>query len=96
MAQPSRHPADELADIRNDLKRLKAREAYLRNGFLNESLPRIGRDVVAQVMPLEKRVFLRDKLPAHILNDEAFWRTDLINEVQFAPAPGAAAGHLLD
>ncbi|MEJ6399234.1 hypothetical protein [Yoonia sp. 208BN28-4] len=66
------------------------REAFLRKGFLNDSLPRIGKDVVAQVKPLQKRVFLREKLPEHILNDESFWRTDYVREVQFAPAPGSA------
>lgn len=88
-----RHPADELADIRSDLKRLKSREAFLQNGFLNDSFPRIGRDVVAQVKPLQKRVFLRDKLPLHILEDETFWRTDYIREVQFLPAPGTTGGY---
>lgn len=90
MAIANRHPADELADIRNDLKRLKSREAFLLNGLVNDRFPRIGNDVVAQVSPFKKRVFLREKLPPHILEDETFWRTDIVKDVQLAPAPGAA------
>lgn len=95
MPLATRHPADELADIRNDLKRLKTREAFLLNGIVNDRLPRFGKDVVAQVKPFEKRIFLREKLPDHILQDTAFWRVESVRDVQFEPAPGAS-GHTLD
>ena len=84
------HPADELAEIRSDIRRLQERENFLRRGFLNDSLPRLGSDAVAEVKPLKRRTFLRDKLPDHILNDESFWRTEFIHQVRIAPAPGAA------
>jgi hypothetical protein len=32
------HPADELSMIREDIRRLKDREAFLRRGFLGETL----------------------------------------------------------
>jgi hypothetical protein len=42
------------------------------------------------VKPQQHRTFLRDKLPDHILNDERYWRTDLVRHVRVAPALNAA------
>ncbi|MEL6641971.1 MAG: hypothetical protein AAFP98_11780 [Pseudomonadota bacterium] len=41
------HPADELAMIRTDMRRLKEREAFLRNGFLAMRLPTRGEETIA-------------------------------------------------
>jgi hypothetical protein len=83
-------PADELAVVRGEIRRLKERESFLNNGFLNDRFPKSGVDVVAEVKPQQRRTFLRDKLPDHILNDERYWRTDLVRHVRVAPALNAA------
>lgn len=75
------HPADELAMIRADMRRLKEREAFLRRGFLTLDLPTRGDEAVASVKILKKRRFLRDKLPQAILENENYWETDTIRQV---------------
>lgn len=76
------HPADELALIREDMRRLKARETFLRNGFLRDSLPRRGTDAVVEVKTLRSRVLLRDKLPDTIVDDPQFWEERRLQQVR--------------
>ena len=40
--QRNRHPADELADIRSEIKQLEIREAELRNELLADGTDRVG------------------------------------------------------
>ncbi len=75
------HPADELAMIRADLRRLKAREDFLQKGFLSLLLPTRGEDAVATVKVLKHRKFLRERLPQHILNDADLWETEVTRHV---------------
>ena len=75
------HPADELAMIRADLRRLKEREAVLRNGFLSLRLPTRGDDAVATVKILKEKRFLRDRLPQHVLDNADYWETKVIRHV---------------
>ena len=63
------HSADELSLIREDMRRLKAREAFLRRGFLGDTLSRAGQDTVVEVAIIKVRKFLRDELPTAILQD---------------------------
>lgn len=79
------HPADELAMVRSDIERLKSREAFLRRGFLGETLPRTGDEAVVEVAVFRSRRFLREKLPAGILEDEAYWGTQRVKQVSVRP-----------
>lgn len=83
------HPADELAMIRDDIKRLKERETYLRNGFLRNTWPRRGAEAEVEVKSVHSRVLLRDKLPAAILNDPSYWQDRRLRQVRVKPL-GAA------
>lgn len=76
------HPADELALIRSDIRRLRDREAFLRKGFLSLALPTRGEDAVATVKILKERKLRRDLLPASVLENEAYWETTVIRHVQ--------------
>lgn len=80
------HPADELALIRADLRRLKEREAFLRNGFLSMRLPTRGDDAVATVKILKQKRFLHDRLPQHMLDNEDFWETKVVRHVHIDEA----------
>ncbi len=79
------HPADELAMVRADIKRLKSREAFLREGFLEDTLPRHGDDAVVEVSVFSSRRFLRDRLPRKILDDEAYWGAVRTKHVSVKP-----------
>ncbi len=75
------HPADELAMIRADLRRLKEREAFLRKGFLTKRLPTRGADAIASVKILKQRRFRRDLLPQHVLDNADYWETEVVRHV---------------
>lgn len=79
------HPADELALIRDDMRKLKAREAFLQRGFLGDRLSRFGDEVVVEVAVIRNRKFLRDRLPKTILNDAAYWEDLRSQHVQVRP-----------
>lgn len=84
------HPADELALIREDMRRLKERETFLRNGFLSDSLPRRGAETLVEVKTLKSRVLRRDKLPETIVDDPRFWEERRLQQVHVKPlATGA-------
>lgn len=75
------HPADELAMIRTDIRRLREREDYLRKGFLSLRLPTRGDDAVATVKILKQRKFCQEKLPQHMLDDPDLWETMVTRHV---------------
>jgi len=79
------HPADELAMLRVDIERLQSREAFLRRGFLGDTLPRHGHDAVVEVAVFRSRRFLREKLPVGILEDETYWGSQRTEHVQVRP-----------
>lgn len=79
------HPADELAMVRSDIERLKSREAFLRRGFLGDTLSRTGDEAVVEVTVFRSRRFLREKLPAGILEDETYWGTQRVEQVRVRP-----------
>jgi len=79
------HPADELSMIREDIRRLRDREAFLHRGFLGETLPRIGQEAVVEVAIMRNRKFLRDKLPAAILSDTSLWVDQRSKHVRVRP-----------
>ena len=79
------HPADELAMLQADIERLKSREAFLRRGFLGDTLPRTGEEAVVEVAVFRSRRFMREKLPAGILEDEAYWGAQRTEHVRVRP-----------
>jgi hypothetical protein len=54
MLLKNRHPADELADVRTELKALQTREAELRNVLLTEGADRQGVGYVAVVITVKQ------------------------------------------
>ncbi len=84
------HPADELAMIRADMRRLKEREAFLRKGFLTMRLPTRGEDSVATVKVLKQRRFRRDLLPKDVLDNAKYWETQIVRHVQVDDARTAS------
>ena len=75
------HPADELAMIRTDIRRLREREDYLRKGFISLRLPTRGDEAVATVKIVKQRKFCQDKLPQYLLDDPDLWETKVIRQV---------------
>ncbi len=67
------HPADELARIRAEIRRLKLREATLREGFLRGDLPVLGLGASVSVRRTRRRVLVKDRLPDAILGDDRYW-----------------------
>lgn len=84
------HPADELAMIRADMRRLKEREAFLRKGFLTKRLPTHGDEAVATVKILKQRRFRRDLLPQDVLDNAEYWETQIVRHVHVDAASRAA------
>jgi hypothetical protein len=79
------HPTYELAMVRADIDRLRQREAFLRRGFLGDTLPRHGDEAVVEIAVFRSRRFLRDKLPPGILENEAYWGTQRTEHVKVRP-----------
>lgn len=67
------HPADEFAQIKAEMSRLKARADELRQGFIDEARDRRSNRYEIVVKTQNRRKFLREKLPPYILADEALW-----------------------
>lgn len=76
------HPADELAMIRTDIRRLQDREDYLRKGFLSLRFSTRGDDAVATVKIFKEQRFRPDRLPADMANDPVLWETKVTRHVQ--------------
>jgi hypothetical protein len=58
----NRHPADELADIRAELRRLRIREAELREILLADDADLKGDDYCAQIVQQQYRRLSRQRL----------------------------------
>jgi len=89
------HPADELAWLRVEIRRLCRREAELRDSFVAGRAPAEGVEARVVVRSARRAVFRRERLPAVILSDPAFWDARLTHTVtveardgvRVAPAP---------
>lgn len=78
------HPreiADELAGIRSEINALKLREKMLREVVLSDPDSHAGQHHEVVVKKQKQRVLLRDRLPAHILKNPAYWEEREIPEV---------------
>lgn len=90
MHRPS--PADELAEIRRDIARLKARETYLRAAFLKDpDHATVGRWHRVEVELCHQSRFDSRLLPETILSDPAYRRETLVQVVRCLPLQAAPA-----
>lgn len=81
-------PADELAEIRAEIARLKAREAALRAQFLRHPNDQTqGRWSRIEVVETRQRRFNAALLPETIRNDPRFIEERLVQTVRCLPAP---------
>jgi hypothetical protein len=82
----NRHPADRLADVRSEIKRLEAEEEKLRAYLLEHSQDRTGEEHVAIVgSQSRKRVDLKglaDEVGASILERFTTFRSAMIVRLQ--------------
>jgi hypothetical protein len=67
------HPADELAWLRAEIRRLTRREAELRARFVAGKADREGTEASVTVRRTRRCIFRRERLPAHVLADPGLW-----------------------
>ncbi|MEM1238064.1 MAG: hypothetical protein AAGI10_13935 [Pseudomonadota bacterium] len=67
------HPADEYARLKSEIRLLETRAKALRDRFVVGRAPRMSNAVEVVVENRRRRVFLRDRLPASILRNPAYW-----------------------
>ncbi len=84
-------PADELAEIRAEMARLKAREAALRALLLSQE-PAVGRWHRIEITEQRARVFDARLLPPHIRDNPAFWRERVTQVVKCLPIQTRTVG----
>lgn len=81
-------PADELADIRAEIARLRAREGELRAAYLGSpEMPKIGRWHKVELKTLRHRVFDPRLLPEEIRLDPAFTREKVVRVLRTMRMP---------
>ena len=82
----NRHPADRLADVRSEIKRLEAEEAKLRAYLLEHPQDRTGQEHVAVVGSQSRRRVdlkaLADEVGASILQRFTSFRSAMIVRLQ--------------
>jgi hypothetical protein len=65
MTLRNRHPADELADVRAEIRELKAREDELRDILLDEKADRVGVQFKAVVTDWDRQRFDHEAASCH-------------------------------
>lgn len=89
--RPNMAPADELELIRAELKRLRAREAALREQVLADGAE-AGEDWRVEVVEQRRRTLDRAALPPEIAGDPRYWKesvTRVVKTVSVRVPPGA-------
>jgi hypothetical protein len=80
--RPNRHPADELADVRSEIRRLQEREENLRAHLLEHPEDRVGDDYTVSISSQSrKRVDLKrlaDEIGASLLARFTSFTTSLV------------------
>ena len=66
-------PVEEFAEIRAQIKALKTREEALRSLFISDDIRRKSNSHEVVIRETKRRIFLKDKLPAEILDDPQYW-----------------------
>lgn len=77
----TRNIADELAGIRSEINALKVREQMLRDVVLSDPDSHAGQNHEVVIKKQKRRVLLRDRLPAHILKNPAYWEEREVPQV---------------
>ena len=87
----NRAPADELAEIRAEIKALKARETALRTTILESGSPDVLTGAEHEVVVREQRSRILDKslLPEDIRENPAFYRERVTWIVTVRPKAGS-------
>ena len=91
-------PADELAALRCQIRKLARREAELRYAFADGHLPMRGMSCRIEVIVQTDTVFCPERLPARVLTNPAYWRdevTERVDVIAATPARTLAAAPLL-
>lgn len=92
--RPSR-PADELAQLRAELARLRVREAHLVRLMLEDPYARRGDRCQAEVWMDQRKRFRVEKLPGAIRSDPDLWDVEDVPVVTVKLSePGITAAHL--
>lgn len=87
-------PADELGHIREEMKRLRAREAELRTEIL-ETGDATGSDFTVEIKEQERRTLDKDKLPREIVEDPYYYKVSVSRIVRTVPADRTGRGDSL-
>ena len=84
-------PADELAEIRSQIRALKAREAELRAYFLDDRLaPAEGAQARVVFTEQKRRIFDKALLPSAVHDDPRYWQIDRRRVVKCVGLEGSA------
>lgn len=75
-------PADELELVRAELKRLRAREAALREQVLEKGGGAPGQDWRVEVVEQRRRTLDRAALPREIADDPRYWKESVSRVVK--------------
>ena len=90
-------PADELAEIRAEIARLRAREGELREILLRDAaVPKIGRFHKVDLVTNRQRIFDPRLLPEEIRLDPAYTREKVTRVLRASRKPAAAPGAVPD
>lgn len=68
-------PADELAQLRRQIRKLARREAQLRFAFASGELLTTGMSCKVTVSTKRQKVFCKELLPDDVIANPAFWQT---------------------
>ena len=90
--RPNMAPADELELVRGELKRLRAREAALREQVLAEGGSEPGEDWRVEVVEQRRRTLDRAALPAEIAGDPRYWKESVTRVVKTVSVRARPAG----
>ena len=83
-------PADELELVRAEIKRLKAREAALRDEVL-AGATEAGQDWRVEIVEQRRRTFDRSALPPEIADDPRLWKERVSRVVKTVSAHARTA-----
>jgi hypothetical protein len=67
------NPVDEYARLKDDIRRLQDRAEALRAGFLQPGARLRSNRYEITVRRQKRRVFNKDRLPPHMLDDPRYW-----------------------
>ncbi len=75
------HPADELAMIRTDIRKLREREDFLCKGFISLRFSTQGVDTLATTKIVKERRLRQALLPKKLLEDPELWEAKVTRHV---------------